>query len=43
VRRPATFNVNALVLALIIAPPATGLPEKINSVVWIRRRSRGRT
>jgi len=27
----------ALVLSLLLAPPATELPEKTNSVLWIRR------
>ncbi len=30
------FSVPAFVLSLIIAPIATELPEKINSVIWIR-------
>jgi cation:H+ antiporter len=30
------FEINALVLSLIITPIATELPEKFNSVVWIR-------
>jgi cation:H+ antiporter len=30
-------GVSALVLALIIAPLATELPEKINSIIWMRR------
>jgi cation:H+ antiporter len=30
------FNVSSLVIALIIAPIATELPEKLNSVVWAR-------
>jgi cation:H+ antiporter len=34
----AAFAVPALVLSLIIAPLATELPEKFNSVLWIRRR-----
>jgi cation:H+ antiporter len=32
------FNVNPLILALIIAPIATELPEKFNSFLWIRER-----
>jgi cation:H+ antiporter len=32
------LNVNPLVLSLIIAPLATELPEKFNSVIWIRQR-----
>jgi len=31
------IGVSALVLSLIIAPLATELPEKINSVIWMRR------
>jgi cation:H+ antiporter len=35
----ATFiGIDALVLSLIIAPLATELPEKFNSVIWIRQR-----
>jgi len=30
------LNVNATVLTLIIAPIATELPEKLNSVLWVR-------
>jgi cation:H+ antiporter len=33
-----TFKVPGLVLALLIAPIATELPEKFNSVIWVRRR-----
>jgi cation:H+ antiporter len=33
-----TFQVPGLVLALLIAPVATELPEKFNSVIWVRRR-----
>jgi cation:H+ antiporter len=32
------FGVPELVLALLIAPVATELPEKFNSVLWVRRR-----
>ena len=32
----ADVGVSALVLSLIIAPLATELPEKLNSVIWIR-------
>ena len=32
------FGVSALLVALLIVPIATELPEKVNSVVWIRRR-----
>jgi cation:H+ antiporter len=33
----ASLGVNATVLALIIAPFATELPEKVNSVIWVRQ------
>src|SRR5438132_325799 len=33
-----TFRVPELVLALLLAPIATELPEKFNSVLWVRRR-----
>jgi cation:H+ antiporter len=33
-----TFNIPPLVLALLIAPVATELPEKFNSVIWVTRR-----
>jgi cation:H+ antiporter len=33
-----TFHVPPLALALLIAPIATELPEKFNSVIWVRRR-----
>jgi cation:H+ antiporter len=33
-----TFGVSSLVLALLVAPVATELPETFNSVLWIRRR-----
>ena len=33
-----TLGISALVLALLIIPVATELPEKINSILWIRRR-----
>jgi cation:H+ antiporter len=32
------FGVPHLVFALLVAPVATELPEKFNSVIWIRRR-----
>jgi len=32
-----SLGVQAIVLALIIAPLATELPEKLNSVIWMRR------
>ncbi len=31
------FGVSALVVSLLIAPIATELPEKVNSILWIRR------
>src|SRR6185437_5144437 len=34
----ATFSVPPLALALLLAPVATELPEKFNSVLWVRRR-----
>jgi cation:H+ antiporter len=33
----AVLGVSALVLSLLIIPVATELPEKINSILWIRR------
>jgi len=33
-----TFRINPLILSLIIAPIATELPEKFNSVIWIKNR-----
>lgn len=33
----AELGMSALVLALVAAPIATELPEKLNSVIWIRR------
>jgi cation:H+ antiporter len=32
-----TFHVSHLVFALLVAPIATELPEKFNSVLWVRR------
>jgi cation:H+ antiporter len=32
------LGVSALVLSLLIVPVATELPEKVNSILWIRRR-----
>jgi cation:H+ antiporter len=32
-----TFGVDPVILALVIAPIATELPEKFNSVIWIRQ------
>ena len=32
------FGISALVLSLLIVPLATELPEKINSILWIRKR-----
>ena len=34
----AAFGVSALLVSLLIVPIATELPEKVNSVLWIRRR-----
>ncbi len=31
------FGVSALVISLLIVPVATELPEKVNSILWIRR------
>src|SRR3954469_12873743 len=31
------FHVDGLLLALVIAPIATELPEKLNSVIWVRQ------
>ena len=31
------LNISALVLALLIVPVATELPEKVNSILWIRK------
>jgi cation:H+ antiporter len=33
-----TFRVDPLAIALLLAPLATELPEKFNSVIWVRRR-----
>lgn len=33
-----TIGTSALVLSLLIIPVATELPEKVNSILWIRRR-----
>jgi len=33
-----TFGVSALLVSLLVVPLATELPEKVNSVLWIRRR-----
>ena len=32
------FGISQLVFALLVAPIATELPEKFNSVIWVRRR-----
>ncbi len=32
-----SLHVNATILALIVAPVATELPEKLNSVLWVRQ------
>jgi cation:H+ antiporter len=37
-RIATTFTIPPLALALLIAPIATELPEKFNSVIWVRRR-----
>jgi cation:H+ antiporter len=34
----AWLGISALVLALLIVPVATELPEKVNSILWIRKR-----
>jgi cation:H+ antiporter len=34
----AVLGISALVLSLLIVPVATELPEKVNSILWIRRR-----
>jgi cation:H+ antiporter len=34
----STFNIPPLALTLLLAPIATELPEKFNSVIWVRRR-----
>jgi cation:H+ antiporter len=33
-----TFHVSPLAFTLLVAPVATELPEKFNSVIWVRRR-----
>jgi cation:H+ antiporter len=33
----SSFGLNGTLLALVIAPIATELPEKLNSVLWVRR------
>ncbi len=33
-----TFQLNPLILSLIIAPIATELPEKFNSIIWIKNK-----
>ena len=32
------FGISALLLSLLVIPVATELPEKVNSILWIRRR-----
>ena len=32
-----TLNISALLLSVVIIPLATELPEKINSILWIRK------
>ncbi len=34
----ALLSVSALVISLLLVPVATELPEKVNSILWIRRR-----
>lgn len=34
----ALFSISALVLSLLIVPVATELPEKVNSILWVRRK-----
>ncbi len=34
----ASIGVSALILSLLVIPVATELPEKVNSIIWIRRR-----
>lgn len=34
----AAFGVSALLVSLLVVPVATELPEKVNSILWIRRR-----
>ena len=34
---PPHFGIDAILLALVIAPIATELPEKFNSVIWVRQ------
>ena len=36
-RVAASFGIDGLLLALVIAPIATELPEKFNSVLWVRQ------
>lgn len=36
-RIAASLSVNGTLLALVIAPIATELPEKLNSVIWVRQ------
>ena len=36
-RLAATLGVSELLLALVIAPIATELPEKFNSLIWVRQ------
>jgi cation:H+ antiporter len=37
-RIAVTFDISPLAFALLVAPVATELPEKFNSVIWVRRR-----
>ncbi|MDQ6978848.1 MAG: sodium:calcium antiporter [Mariprofundaceae bacterium] len=34
----AILSISALVLSLLIVPVATELPEKVNSIIWVRRK-----
>jgi len=34
------FNINPLILSLIVAPIATELPEKVNSILWMGQKKR---
>jgi len=36
-RTSRSFGISALVLSIVITPVATELPEKFNSILWIRR------
>ena len=34
---PTQLDVDSVLLALVIAPIATELPEKFNSIIWVRQ------